>query len=109
MLTDTTEGSGYLSVSLYFSGAPGTSSPFDVADRDRERLRRYGSAETFNTEYAVGPEMLQRLRIHAEGQGARSPATTIRTYQARRGHAVEGGHCLQREGQEAFDAYHGRC
>jgi carboxyl-terminal processing protease len=69
---DTTEGSGYLS-ELYFSGALNQFA-FDVADRDRERLKRYGSAETFNTEYVVGPEMLQRLRTYAEGQGVRSPA-----------------------------------
>ena len=69
---DTAEGSVYLS-ELYFSGALNQFA-FDVADRDRERLKRYGSPEDFNTQYVVGPDMLQHLRTYAEGQGVRSPA-----------------------------------
>jgi carboxyl-terminal processing protease len=65
--TDTAEGSNYLT-QLFFSGALNQFA-FDVADRDRDRLLRYGSHKAFSKEYQVNEALLRELGRFAEEQG----------------------------------------
>lgn len=70
---DTADRSVYLG-ELFFSGALNRYA-FDVADRHRERLKRYGSPERFNAEYAIGPAQLEALAREARLLGVeRDPA-----------------------------------
>ncbi|MBS1581006.1 MAG: S41 family peptidase [Bacteroidetes bacterium] len=64
---DTAERSAYLT-ELFFSGALNRFA-FDVADRQRERLQRYGSAAAFHRDYTVTPEQLQALTATAAKEG----------------------------------------
>lgn len=64
---DTAEGSQYLS-ELFFSGTLNQFA-FDVADRDRDRLLRFGSYRSFNERYQISDALLRELGRFAEEQG----------------------------------------
>ena len=65
--TDTAEGSHYLT-QLFFTGALNQFA-FDVADRDRQKLLRFGSHKAFSREFEVNDALLRELGRFAEGQG----------------------------------------
>lgn len=65
--TDTTEGSQYLS-DLFFSGTLNQFA-FDVADRDRAKLKAYGSYKAFAFRFVVGTALLSELEALARKQG----------------------------------------
>jgi carboxyl-terminal processing protease len=65
--TDTTESSHYLT-ELFFSGVLNQFA-FDVADRDRERLNGYGSAEAFAARFQVTDALLRQLGEYARKEG----------------------------------------
>ncbi len=67
---DTTDRSTYLG-ELFFSGALNRYS-FEVADRHRAALKKYGSPERFNREYMITPAQLEALAKEAEGQGVKN-------------------------------------
>lgn len=64
---DTAERSMYLG-ELFFSGALNQYA-FDLADRHRAKLARYGDAARFQAEYEVTPQMLQELAAEARKLG----------------------------------------
>ena len=64
---DTAEASRYLT-ELFFSGAINEFA-FDVADRDRSDLLKYGSPEEFARRFQVTDEMIRELRSFASEQG----------------------------------------
>src|SRR5690606_15100892 len=64
---DTAEQSTYLS-ELFFSGTLNRFA-FDVADRHRTQLRKYGSPERFNAQYAITPTQLDALAREAKSLG----------------------------------------
>lgn len=66
---DTADRTAYLS-ELFFSGTLNRYS-FDVADRHRAALKKYGSAERFNKEYKISPAQLEELAKEAESQGVK--------------------------------------
>ncbi|HRO99225.1 MAG TPA: S41 family peptidase [Flavobacteriales bacterium] len=65
--TDTTESSHYLT-ELFFSGVLNQFA-FDVADREREKLNGYGSAEAFAARYQVTDALLRQLGELARKEG----------------------------------------
>jgi carboxyl-terminal processing protease len=66
--TDTAEGSAYLT-ELFFSGLLNQFS-FDVADRDRDKLRsKYKSSTEFAERYTVSESLLEELKRLAVAQG----------------------------------------
>ena len=66
---DTSDRSAYLS-ELFFSGAINQYA-FDVADRQRERLKSYANAETFADRYTLDPIQLQGLAKEAASLGVK--------------------------------------
>lgn len=66
---DTSDRSAYLS-ELFFSGAINQYA-FDVADRQRERLKSYANAETFADRYTLDPTQLQGLAKEAASLGVK--------------------------------------
>ncbi len=64
---DTSEGSHYLT-ELFFSGTLNQFA-FDVADRDRDKLQRYGSYKSFNQRFVVSEALLHELGRYAGEQG----------------------------------------
>ncbi|HQV39272.1 MAG: S41 family peptidase [Flavobacteriales bacterium] len=66
---DTTDRSAYLS-ELFFSGALNRYS-FDVADRHRAALKKFGGPERFNKQYAITTAQLEALAKEAESQGVK--------------------------------------
>lgn len=64
---DTSDRSTYLS-ELFFSGAL-NGYAFDVADRHRAKLRKYGTPERFNAEYEITPSQLEGLAKEAKTLG----------------------------------------
>ncbi len=75
---DTAETSDYLS-ELFFTGTLNQFA-FDVADRDRPRLERYGSAERFMSDYGVSEQLLRELEAFAGEQGiGKDPASFNRS------------------------------
>lgn len=64
---DTADQSIYLS-ELFFSGALNRFA-FDVADRHRAQLRKYGSPERFNAQYSITPAQLAGLAREAKSLG----------------------------------------
>lgn len=75
---DTADHSSYLT-GLLFSGALNNYA-FDVADRNRARLARYGGPERFNAEYQIGQAQLQELASQASRSGLKeNPAELERS------------------------------
>ena len=65
--TDTSSGSPYLS-ELYFTGTLNQFA-FDLADRERARLKAFGTYEQYALRYAITPAVLNDLKRYAESQG----------------------------------------
>ncbi len=65
--TDTATSSQYLS-DLFFSGTLNQFA-FDVADRDRTKLKAFGSYKSFAQRYVVGEPLLSELRAAAKSEG----------------------------------------